>query len=879
MEVPMRRLFFFSILFSIFIFSTTTLRAATGRTCCESPGNDPSKCNACDYGTYWKNMGDDCGGDPSCRTCPASHPVGNACGSSEPPAGSCRYFTFNPTSITITQGQSVTVSASVVVDKTLGGITLTSNNASIATIGPSRQRVFNRNLCCSYTSGRAPRAGESSLLNYQINGETPGVTYITGAAKVMDESSACASNTLRVTVLPRATATPSPTPPVCLRDPVDIAIVVDFSGSMVYDSYTGKSLKKLEDAKAAAKSLAEDLFAVKDSQIRVGLVSFATCNNASQTTIRAKLGDYTNAATLRSAIDALVIPTGQEYLHTTCTHQGVQLANTLLSGQDQGAREGAKKLMIFLTDGYPNADGMDYQTAVQEALKASATSVGRNTMLVTIGLGDKTGKEFDEKLLQCMAGTGGSAAYYGQSCFLDRSVQGRYWYAPTSNDLDPIYSAIGQEILTERCLATPTPTPTSTATPTPTPTPLGSFRSTIEMDPSLTGKRPPQLVGGIFGQYCSSPDTGNPVTTGRIAASNKAGTNFPGAIASGGNYTISNLPGSSGGEYCITYTPAPGQVCSCPTGCRYCGKDIPTSEPLKFYVSTIGTAWYQTVGGDVAAQAASGTSVNNPIPASCVTPNCSPYLSLPLTPAEPQSGGALIARKSATIDLSSITGAQSNMVSSPGTSKLARLTDSLGCRENFAYFLRLYSLGLPPIPSDFAIPGDATKPTTPPSNSKAAYYYEGPELRILQPWVLQDGVAPESIVVFVKGNLRISNTITVPPGAFLAFIVAGNINIDATVGTSTVSSTRDGQVQGIFLADGALTVRGVPNGQEEKKFVGEGTFAACNGIAIERDFAKGGKGLDNNVWPASLFLYRPDLVKNTPERMKTTNFVWREVAP
>jgi hypothetical protein len=419
-----------------------------------------------------------------------------------------------------------------------------------------------------------------------------------------------------------------------------------------------------------------------------------------------------------------------------------------------------------------------------------------------------------------------------------------------------------------RLVSDPTNTTCAVTPSTPTPAPKVTISSTIETDPSLTGGTPPSLIGGFLDPYCDSPSNGTRISTGSVSATDLSGKQYPGSINSSGTYTITNLPAADD-SYCVKYTPSSsGVVCTCPTGCQYCGKDAPTTQNLKFYLSPVGEAWYQTMGGEVAAQSTSGNSFIDTIATTCVEPFCSPFLSVPLG-NDTSSLGSLITHQSAAIDLGA-----GSVAKSPDT-RSVRLSSPLVCTENYDYFYRLYSLGLEPT-SDFALPGDAAKP----NGIKDVYYYEGTTpLTIASPWEVGESNPIESLVIFVKGNLKITNTITVKPGAFLAFIVSGSIDIDPSVGTTDHASSTDGQVQGIYIANGSIRVLGVDSTGTEKKFIGEGTFAACNGIKIDRDFVRGGAGLDNNKYPASLFIYRPDFMDSTPERMKTSKYNWTEVEP
>lgn len=356
----------------------------------------------------------------------------------------------------------------------------------------------------------------------------------------------------------------------------------------------------------------------------------------------------------------------------------------------------------------------------------------------------------------------------------------------------------------------------------------------------------------------------------------KGATSLNGTVALGtGSYTVNAVPSGTG--YTVRYTPGAGYACTCPVGCTYNNVTFPVTAGLPFYVSAIEDPWFQTVGGDTASLIPTvGTSVQSLVPvATCTGAACSPYFTLPGVAANPLTQGALVVGPSSQVDLKDSPGSQIDNVGSP--SRLVRLKGPIITRENYDYFYRLYSLGLSPA-DDFTTapqsPGNATKPCSG-AGCKIAYYRNG-DLTIGTPWTL---VGSESIVVFVNGNLTIRANITMPVGTFVGFIVKGNITIDPTVGTSTYTQTNNGQVQGFYLADGQLTVASAGAGGTELKFIGEGTFVAAGGIRLPRDFRNGGNGIQNNTNPSSLFLYRTDLIRNAPARMRTPLFSWTEASP
>jgi len=57
-------------------------------------------------------------------------------------------------------------------------------------------------------------------------------------------------------------------------------------------------------------------------------------------------------------------------------------------------------------------------------------------------------------------------------------------------------------------------------------------------------------------------------------------------------------------------------------------------------------------------------------------------------------------------------------------------------------------------------------------------------------------------------------------------------------------------------------------------FVGEGTFTGWTNVALSRAYDE--LTSNNDLYPAETFVYRPDLVKNTPEKMKRAQMLWQE---
>lgn len=171
-----------------------------------------------------------------------------------------------------------------------------------------------------------------------------------------------------------------------VSQPVDIALVLDVSGSM---SETMGETTKLAALKKAAKEFltntANKNAAIADNgnKIRVSLVKFASTKRDTTGNDRYDSWDgkrnYTqivnnltdNMNTLSASVDAL------QAGGATRADYGLEKANAVLAG----ARANAKKVVVFFTDGEPNShsgfDGVVANTAVKNAktLKDSGTTI------------------------------------------------------------------------------------------------------------------------------------------------------------------------------------------------------------------------------------------------------------------------------------------------------------------------------------------------------------------------------------------------------------------------------------------------------------------------------------------------------------------------
>ncbi len=390
-----------------------------------------------------------------------------------------------------------------------------------------------------------------------------------------------------------------------------------------------------------------------------------------------------------------------------------------------------------------------------------------------------------------------------------------------------------------------------------------TYASTVLSDPGGTGK--------IVGPGCSASGT-SVYTNGGTVSVSKGALSFSGAVNGSGGFSVSNIPNDSGYDIKLNLPVGSTDFCTCPLNCTYPARTVPVNPNIVFYTSPVAEHWFQTIGGDIAALSTTTRAVNDPIPVQlCGVTGCDPNLSLPLTGSRPETAGSLLVDSAAPVSKLNSAGGTGNVSAAP--SHLISVANSPALKESYDSFYRQFSVGVSG-GTDFSTPNNATKPCA--GASCKSFYYQSGNLTVDTVWNVASG---DKVVVFVGGNLTINKDIKLAKGGFVAFIVKGTITISDTVGTSTYSQTTDGQVQGMYFTDQTLTVASTGAAGTDLKFIGEGTFAAKRGIDLPRDFKNGNNGAENNKGPASLFIYRPDLIQSAPEKMKSSTYTWREVAP
>lgn len=145
------------------------------------------------------------------------------------------------------------------------------------------------------------------------------------------------------------------------------------------------------------------------------------------------------------------------------------------------------------------------------------------------------------------------------------------------------------------------------------------------------------------------------------------------------------------------------------------------------------------------------------------------------------------------------------------------------------------------------------------------------------------------VVILVNGNVTINSEIDIPVGTGLFIVAAkGNITIDDTVGTTTITSSTS-NLDGYYTAQGSIILESVGNGcadgvTSDRRLNVAGALVA-NSL---KPFSSTGTGtvqnnrslcLDNLTRPSLFIASRPDFLVQLTDFYKTSYTKWREVNP
>lgn len=201
---------------------------------------------------------------------------------------------------------------------------------------------------------------------------------------------------------------------VCSNVPADIMLVIDKSLSMNDRTSLTDQTTLLQKAKIAANQFIDTT--AQSSQNKDGLVSFSS---ESTTTVNSQLTN--NFASVKTQVNSIAA-TGE-----TCTQCGIRKANEQITA---AKRNGIKNVVVLLTDGRANAKigttgiGNEAEAELAAVTEAKMGNTANGTVFFTIGLGNKVNTAFLQKIAT--------------------DTGGKYFFAPSANDLTSIYQQISQ---------------------------------------------------------------------------------------------------------------------------------------------------------------------------------------------------------------------------------------------------------------------------------------------------------------------------------------------------------------------------------------------------------------------------------------------------
>lgn len=200
-----------------------------------------------------------------------------------------------------------------------------------------------------------------------------------------------------VTTLSAMSSTSNST--VTVTTPLDIVMVLDASGSMDDPMGGGDRTKRIDALKGAANSfidtIAKQNEAIEgvDRQHRVAIVKFAgdKTDKVGNNTYKQGQFWYNNSQVMKGLTDCsggnvtILQSTIKKIQPAGATHAdyGLQLAEGITSG-----RAGAKKVVVFFTDGTPTSDNTFDPGVANKAVKAAKNMKDSKATVYTIGIFD-----------------------------------------------------------------------------------------------------------------------------------------------------------------------------------------------------------------------------------------------------------------------------------------------------------------------------------------------------------------------------------------------------------------------------------------------------------------------------------------------------------
>lgn len=307
---------------------------------------------------------------------------------------------------------------------------------------------------------------------------------------------------------------------------LDIVLVVDTSGSMNEKSSNQAKKTKLEDTKDAINALV-GVFANEDKKVDVQykLVTFSDSSSI-------KTDKWVSGDSLKKEVKSLTANGGTNY------DKGLAKAATAINSS---TREGAKKIVIFLTDGQPTyyGDKKGYGSYTSKnTLDAAITSAGKiscsDFYAVGIGLPGEKGVTVytHDDNMYWSHGRG--------NCSKGGSKYEEGWYGYTYD----VYEQIsGLEILTRVANATSANTKESIN--------LSSSSELTDKFKDIAGETlnftcSNVVISDTLSKYVTT--TGNSKIKVNIAQMNDAGTDFTDIAGKGREFTLDKASSVAGGE-------------------------------------------------------------------------------------------------------------------------------------------------------------------------------------------------------------------------------------------------------------------------------------------------------------------------------------------
>ena len=151
------------------------------------------------------------------------------------------------------------------------------------------------------------------------------------------------------------------------------------------------------------------------------------------------------------------------------------------------------------------------------------------------------------------------------------------------------------------------------------------------------------------------------------------------------------------------------------------------------------------------------------------------------------------------------------------------------------------------------------------------------------PWT----VSGKPVLIFNQGSTTFLNSanhssfISVDPNSFFGVFTDGPIIFTNSIGSSTpqTAASASPNITGLFFSNnkvnpplGRIIIESTNNTATEKQFVGSGMFIGCGQVQLNRSF----ESTVNEQYPAEIFKYNPNLVRQFPMNMQDPRITWKE---